>query len=172
VTIAQDLRNPVKPGYVELFQLDLTALGGSVLYFTPHTVGGSTSVSFGGQVYTALPIGGSGWETSIDGAPPQPVLTVSNVNRFIQSYLSTYHDLVGARLTRITTFDKYLDSGSSPNSTQVISTNTYLIEQKTRQNKVQIDFKLSSLIDAPQFKLPRGQVLRKDFPGAGLYRKQ
>lgn len=171
MTIAQDLKSSVVGEVLELFVLDLTPRSGPVLYFTPYTNGGTSSVSFGGQVYTALPISGSGWETSMDGAPPQPTLKVSNVSRFIQPYLASYNDLVGCRLTRKQTLGKYLDSGSSPDVTQVFNTSIYVIEQKTKQNKSEIEFKLSSIVDAPLFKLPRGQVLRKDFPGAGLYRK-
>ena len=172
MTVQQDLQKPALPAYVELFILDLTPRGGSVLYFTPATVGGSTSVSFGGQTYTALPIAGNGWETSIDGAAPQPTLKVSNVSRFIQSYLVTYKDLVGCKLTRKQTFDKYLDSGSSPDSTQIFNSCVYIISQKSHQNKLEIEFRLRSVVDAPQYRLPRRQVLRSNgFPGAGLYRK-
>ena len=171
MTIQQDLKQPVLASYIELFQLDLTALGGPVRYFTPATVNGAASVSFGGQVYTALPITGSGWETSIDGSPPQPTIVVSNVARFVQPDVTTYRDLVGAKLTRLQTLSKYLDSGSSPDSSQIFNTCVYLIAQKTKQNRREIAFKLASVIDAPQFKLPKGQVLRKEFPGAGLYRK-
>jgi lambda family phage minor tail protein L len=172
MTIQQDLQKPALPAYIDLYVLDLTPRGGSVLYFTDATVNGSTSVSFGGQVYTALPITGNGWETSIDGAAPQPTLKVSNVSRFIQSHLTSYKDLVGCKVTRRQTFDKYLDGGSSPDSTQTFNTCVYIISQKLRQNKLEIEFRLRSVIDAPQYRLPRRQVLRSGgFPGAGLYRK-
>lgn len=172
MTIEQDLKQPAVGKYVELFILDLTPFGGPVLRFTPATDEGVASLSFGSEEFTALPITGSGWETSIDGAPPQPTLRVSNVLRFIQSYLTEYDDLIGAKLTRLQTLSKYLDAGSSPDSTQVFNSCVYLIEQKTKQNKLEIEFKLVSVIDAPQFKLPRGQVTRTIFPGAGLFRRQ
>src|SRR6185503_4815528 len=100
MAIQQDLQQPNIGKYVELFQLDLSSIGGPVLYFTPNT-GTSGNVSFGGQTYTPLPISGSGWETSIEGAPPQPSLKVSNVSRFVQPFLTQYQDLVGTRVTRI-----------------------------------------------------------------------
>jgi lambda family phage minor tail protein L len=102
---------------------------------------------------------------------PCPTLRIANVTRFIQPYLTAYNDLVGARLTRTLTFDKYLDSGTSPDSSQVFGACVYIVEQKTKQTKSEVEFTLSSIIDAPLFKLPRGQVLRTVFPGAGLFRK-
>jgi lambda family phage minor tail protein L len=171
MTIQQELKKPVLPNYIELFVLDLTTLGGSMLYFTPSTVNGSSSISFGGVTYTAMPVSGSGWETSINGQAPQPSLKISNVTKFIQSYLTSYKDLVGARLTRYQTFDKYLDNGSSPDSTQTFNTCVYMIRQKVNQSKFEVEFKLGSIIDVPQLKLPSKQVLRTEFPGAGLFRK-
>jgi phage-related protein len=56
-------------------------------------------------------------------------------------------------------------------SNQVFGTSVYSIEQKTKQSKYEIEFRLASIVDAPQMKLPRQQVLRTEFPGAGLFRK-
>ena len=171
MTIQQDLKNSALPKYIELFELDLTPLGGSVLRFSPNTAAGNAALVFNGQVYTPLPVSGSGWETSIDGAAPQPTIKVSNVTKFIQGYLTTYADLVGMRLTRYQTFDKYLDGQPAADPSQVFNTCVYVIQQKTKQSKYEVEFKLSAIIDQPQLKLPRQQVLRAEFPGAGLFRK-
>lgn len=171
MTIHQDLKASALPNYIELFVLDMTPLGGTVIYMTPNTVNGASSLSFGGQAYTAMPINGAGWETTIDGAAPQPLIKISNVTKFIQSYLTSFADLVGARITRYQTFDKYLDSGATPDSTQVFNTCVYVVQQKTKQSKYEIEFRLSSIIDVPTMKLPRQQVLRAEFPGAGLFQK-
>ena len=171
MSIQSDLKASALPNYIELFILDMTPIGGTTLYFTPSTVAGNSAISFGGIAYVPLPITGSGWQTSIEGQAPQPSLKVSNVTKYIQSYLTSYKDLVGSRVTRYQTFDKYLDSGSSPDSTQVFNTCVYTIEQKMRQTKYEIEFKLSAIIDMPQLKLPKQQVLRTEFPGAGLFRK-
>lgn len=171
MTIQTEIQKTAVSPLIELFTLDLTPIGGSILRFTPNTVEGTSSVAFGGTVYMALPITGSGWETSIDGAPPRPTLTISNVTRFIQSYLNLYNDLVGASVTRTLTLEKFLDSGSSPDSSQILFSDKFRISQKTRQNKREVEFVLSSVLDTANFKLPRRQVLRTTFPGAGLFRK-
>lgn len=171
MSIQADIKASALPAYVELFELDLSVLGGEKLYFTPNTNNGQAAVSFGGVVYIPLPITGNGWATGTEGAAPQPTLTVSNVARFIQPYLTAYDDLVGAKLTRKLTFSKYLDSGATPDGSQVFDTSVFLIEQLSKLNKLEVEFRLSSVIDAPNFKLPRGQVLRTTFPGAGLFKK-
>jgi phage-related protein len=109
MTIKQDLQASALPNLIELFTLDMTPIGGSLLYFTPNTMAGQAAVVFGGNTYTPMPVTGSGWETSIDGAAPQPSLRVSNVTKYIQGYLASFKDLVGARVTRQQTFPQYLD---------------------------------------------------------------
>lgn len=171
MTIQQDFQKPVIQGLVELYTFDLTALGGTILRFTPNTVGGTAVVSFGGQAFQPLPVMGDGWETSIDGAPPRPKLKFSNITRFIQSFLTQYNDCIGATVTRQLTTETYLDSGATPDGTQIITQQVYLVNQLTKQNKYEVEFTLCSVLDAPNLKFPRKQVLRAEFPGAGLFRK-
>lgn len=170
MTVLQDAQKANIGGAIELYVLDMTGIGGSVLYMTPHTNAGASNVSFGGQAYIPVPIVGEGWETSVDGAPPRPTLRISNVTRFIQSFLSDYSDLVGAKLTRILTLTKYLDSGATPDGSQVLRSDTYIIEQKRSQNKREVSFVLASVLDNPMKTIPGWKVLRAEFPGAGLYR--
>jgi lambda family phage minor tail protein L len=171
MTILQDLQKPSVGKVIELYTLDMSPFSGPIIHFSPNTIAGVSQIAFGGISYVPMPITGDGWQTSIDGQPPQPTLKISNVTKYIQTYLTTYKDLVGAKLTRVLTLDKYLDSGSSPDSTQIFSQSVFVIAQKTRQTKLEIEFKMTSVIDIPAAKLPKQQVLRTEFPGAGLYRK-
>jgi lambda family phage minor tail protein L len=172
MTIAQEAKKSATSGLVELFQLDLTLLGGTILYFTPNTVAGASAVVFGTQTYQPLPVKSEGWETSIDGAPPRPTLTISNVTRFIQSFLTSYADCVGAKLTRTLTMEKYLASGSAPDSSQVLFSDVYIIEQKKSQNQKEVVFVLASVLDNPMRTIPNWKILRPEFPGAGLARSR
>lgn len=172
MTIHTELQKGALPSMVELYELDLTPLGEGILYFTPHTQGGTANVAFGGQVYLPMPIRVTGLSQSTGGAPPRPTLVVSNVTRFIQPFITENQDLVGMVLTRKLTLDKFLDGGSSPDDTQVISVTKLVIQQKVRMNKVEVEFMLSSPLDQPNLKLPQGIVLRTQFPAAGLFRRQ
>lgn len=171
MSIRQDLQKDAVPAFIELYKVDLNPCGVAEIFFlSPHSRNGDP-ISFDGQEYTPFPITGEGWEQSFDGAPPQPTLRVSNVTKFLQTYLTDYDDLVGALVTRVLTLESYLDDGATPNGSQVFGEQVYVIEQLTGQNKVELTFLLSSLLDSKRIKLPRGQVLRAEFPGAGLFRR-
>lgn len=171
MTIETQLAKPAVPALVELFILDMTRFNEGYLRFTPHTQGGTANVVFGGHTYFPMPIHSEGWAAGIGGAPPRPVLKVSNITRFIQPYLIQYNDLVGVPLTRKLTLDIFLAGGATPDPTQVLAEQRFVIQQKRRLNKLEVEFILSSLLDAPNFKLPKGVVLRREFPAAGLWRK-
>jgi len=157
-------------GFVELFKLDATALGGSVYRFT-NTPAGPSGVVFGGVTYTPIPIKCEGWDFTSTGAPPKPTLTISNVTRTLLSTVISLGDLVGATVTRTRTYAKYLDTGSSPDSSKYIGPEVYIVEQKTGHNNEFIQWQLTSILDRLGMKLPRRQVLKdKGFPGVSRTR--
>jgi lambda family phage minor tail protein L len=172
MTIQTELQKSALGAFVALYQLNLTAHGEGILYFTPHTgPGGASNVSFGSQVYLPLPMEFTGYSQSVTGEASRPSIKISNASKFLQSYLTDYDDIRGAPITRIITMEKFLDSGSSPDGSQILATQKFIVQQKVKLNKVEIEFVLTSILDAPNIKLPRGIVLRTEFPGAGLYRK-
>lgn len=171
MSIQTELAKSVVSALIELYKLDMTPFGAGILYFTPNTVNGAANVSFGGQVYLPMPIVADGFGVSTLGAPPRPRLKVSNITKFIQPFLTENSDLVGAYVTRTLTLAKFLDSGSSPDGSQIISEHKLVIQQKVRLTMTEVEFILSSVVDAPSFKLPRGIVLRSEFPAAGLFRR-
>lgn len=171
MSIQTELQKSIIGAIVELYELDLSRFGEGTLYFTPMSVNGTSIVSFGGQAYQPFPIQSKGWSMTVDGAPPRPTLMIANITGALLPYLTDYNNLVGAKVTRKLTTDKFLDSGATPDATQILATNKYVIQQMKRMNKYSIEFILSSLMDQPNLKLPRGLVLRTEFPAAGLYRK-
>lgn len=171
MTIHQELQKEAVGVLIELYTFDLTAYGGPLFYLTPNSRN-SASISFGGQEYMAFPIQGSNFETNTDGKQPQPTLVLGNVTQFIQNYLTDYNDCVGATVTRVLTLEKYCDHGDTPDPTQTFGSQLYKVFQLSTQEKNFIEFKLASLIDRPGRKFPPEQVLRKEFPGAGLFRKE
>lgn len=98
-------------GFVELFSLDTTPLGGSVYNFTNST-SSTGNIVFNGVTYSCLPITSDGWDFTSTGAPPKPTLTVSNVSKTLLAAVISLGDLVGSKVQRIRTYAKYLDAAT------------------------------------------------------------
>ena len=115
--------------FVELYSLDATKLGGETYYFTPMTSGGGL-VTFNGVEYSPLPVETEGFEYDGTGKMPRPIIRVSNVNLTFVAVITTYNDLVGAKLTRRRTYAKYLDDGSEPDPNAQFPRDVFYIERK------------------------------------------
>jgi lambda family phage minor tail protein L len=157
--------------YIELFIIDLTNLGGGIYRFTnsnPPT--GSSTISFGGNAYTPMPIAATGFESKNDGSQARPTIQVSNVEGVLLTAIIGLGDIVGGKVTRLRTFGQFLDSGSTPDSTQTLPPDVFYIEQKVSQNKQVVTWQLCSALEKNQVRLPRRQITRTNFPGAGRTR--
>jgi phage-related protein len=83
-------------------------------------------------------------------------------------------DLVGAKVTRIRTFAKYIDyenfidgvqpEGFSPNPNTELPRDIFFIERKSVENKNIIQFELSSIFDFEGIQLPGRLVLNSSCP--------
>lgn len=160
MTISQDLNSMNPSPYWCGYIIDLNPCGINQVFrlsaSTDYTVGFG---SYG--TFIPFPIQATGFENT-GGQAPQPVLTISNATKVIQPYVQQYNDLVRAKVTRIRTLTKYLDSGSSPDDTQHMPVDVYYIEQKTKHDKFTFTFKLANALDLPFVKLPLSQVLKDD----------
>ncbi len=76
-------------------------------------------LSFGGQIYSAMPIEAEGFDykgTSKGSSTPRPTLRISNLLSTVSTILAEvngvtpYNDLIGAKVTRKTTFAKFISS--------------------------------------------------------------
>ncbi len=144
---------------VFLYQLDVTPLGGTVLYFT-STAFESSAVIFDSQVYAPINVEADGFDIDSDGSFPTPTLRVSNVEFTFQSLLYGFNDLIGAEFTRIRTFRKFLDGGSDPDPTARFPDDVYIVNRKTQQNKIAIEWELKSSIDHEDKFIPGRQILK------------
>lgn len=176
-TIDQELRSSLSlSGYVELFQLDCTAIGGSIYHFTNSKPINNQPISFGGVEYMPFPIAVSGFEQKQDGSQDRPVLQVSNVNKTLLAAIVQLGDIVGAKVTRLRTLAKYLDEGETPNSAMTMPPDVYYISKKTAQDSTVVQFELCTALERFFVKLPRRQVTRAGdsrygaFPAAGRSR--
>jgi len=158
-------------GLVYLYILDATNYDAGVFRFTPNVDGNGGNVSFNGVPYIGIPMAVSGWDVASAGSPPKPTVTVANVNKYMLSTIIANKHLIGATFTRICTFAKFLDGGSDEDGSQFLPPSTYVIEQLTSHDDVQITWQLTSIIDRMGMRIPRRQINKdKGFPGVSRNR--
>ena len=153
--------------YVELFKLDASHFGGTTYYFTNNASTSGGAVVMSGQAYQPIPIQATGFDVTSSGTLPKPSLVISNVHATLLSAVLGLGDLVGAYLTRIRTYEKFLDAGATPNPSAFIGPEKWLIEQMTERTGNSIQWALTTTIDRMAYKAGR-QVL-KDLSVKNLY---
>ncbi len=158
--LEQDVHSPDLGEIVDLYQLDLTKLNGTIYYFTTSIEPGSGFLSFAGIVYNAVDIMVDGFEVSGRGSLPTPSFKIANISRALTGLVADYDDLVGAPVTRIQTLSKYLDDGDTPNPSAHFPPDVFVIAQKVVQDKLLLEFQLQAAIDVEGQKIPNRLVLR------------
>ena len=112
--ITSDLQGISPTAVIELFQLELDAAQHGVnttYYFSGLNQGGLQAITFGGQLYTAIPLEAEGFSYSGQGSLPRPTLRLSNLFSTITGLIATLpNGLEGAKVTRIRTLARYIDS--------------------------------------------------------------
>ncbi len=73
--IAETVENIAQPVMLELFDIDLTAIGGELLHLCNDTNEKGTAIVFGGVAYQPYPIKADGFEVTGQGASPRPSVT-------------------------------------------------------------------------------------------------
>lgn len=153
---------------IELFELDVTSIGGSILRFHNGTNGLGASVVWQGVTYTAFPLQASDYDMSSKGVMPRPKIQIANVTGLIGAQLRAYEDLVGAKVTRKRTLLRFLDAvnfagGVNPSADPAASfpDDVFFIEQKTSEDLNTIEFELTASNDLQGMVLPRRIVQAK-----------
>jgi lambda family phage minor tail protein L len=171
MTIAADLQKIAPGALIELFVLDPTALGGTITRFHAGLNELHSPVVWDGDTYSPFPVEATGFELSGRGTLPQPKIRVANVTGLISALLLELDDLVGAVLTRKRTLAKYLDAvnfagGVNPTAdpTQAFPDEIWFVNRRAEENKVFVEFELTSAFDVAGVKLPRRQVIANVCP--------
>ena len=153
----------------------------------------TSKITWKGKTYIPAPILADGFETSAKGTMPKPKLTLYASEEAIAelSILKTHinlGELIGAKITRIRTFAKYLDEenfiafgttvakggtiaaqrkdedylpdGFDPDVNAEFPRDVYYIDRKSAETKQVIEFELSSAIDIENIKLPYRRVVQ------------
>jgi lambda family phage minor tail protein L len=155
----------LEPGkWVELFDLDATAIGGDMLRFHGYTQVGP--IWWQGNEYSPWPIQVTGFAKVSDGQQPSPTLKVGDVEGRITALCLFLAGLAGARLTRHQTLGKYLDAANFPDGNQEadpseeLAPELWIVEQVAEQRPLEfITFALSSALDFGDAQLPARQIV-------------
>ena len=144
---------------VELFVVDLTSLGGGVTRWANATFA-DTQISFGGDTFLPLSMETEGFDRNGKGTIPTPTIRIFPTDG-IRAAMVAYGDFIGAKITRIKTFSRFLDGQPDADSSQVFPNEVWFFEQKTAFNKEVIEWSLSSTLDQEGVVLPK-RVFLKD----------
>lgn len=155
-----DLKKQSAPSVVDLYILDLNAIGiAEVFYFYPGTNPDSSAVEYLRQSYAPWPIVMSGFIRTGSGSSNRPRASISNYQGAITQQLALYDDLVGASVTRRRVFSTYLVNNIAQYSDEI-----YFIEQKTLENFEVVEFELANPMDFIDKKLPGRTALANACP--------
>jgi len=164
---------------VTLFELDLTAQGGSTWFFTNTIFEERVPIQFDGDTYTHLPIQIEDLQIDAQAGPPQPRLTIATAGGPVTALISQYKDLRGAKLWRRKTFSEFLDirpdgSGGtevnpSADPAALLQNDLFIVDRKQGSNNTFAEFVLVAPTDQEGVELPL-RIVRKRWCDA-LYRK-
>ena len=88
-----------------LYKIDLSMFNEADLFLTNGTDSDGTPISFGGQVYSPLPIVADGFKMKTSGPLPRPKIKISNISNAFTAIVSNNDDLLGAIMTCRWVFD-------------------------------------------------------------------
>lgn len=160
MTSVEERGQSLNPGNVVVL-LQIEYEGVTPLYFVKRGENNTGNCSYDGIEYTQLDIEVSGFKWDGQGTFPQPKLSVSNVAGILTPLLLQYEYLVGATVTVITTYEEFLDGQPGADPDQHYPPEIYTIEQPTQVNKVFVEWRLSSAIEATNLKVPARKMLRE-----------
>jgi len=157
-TVGAEISFPLVSGADHVATVTNTTTGVS-LFFTPNILadcvsgstvtqnGGALPVARGGQTYIPFPISAEGYERGGTGALPEPTLAVANVEQTLGPWVEGAQDLLGAEVTRVVVLFDWLDGEPDADPAAAISTDRYVVAQKSAQDKNHVAFKLRSPLD-------------------------
>lgn len=165
--IESDVQKLAPGAIVDLFELDATALGGSVIRWHNGVNQLGNDVVWQGNTYTRLPVEAQGFARTGQGTMPRPTMRVANVTGLIGALARELRDLAGAKVTRRRTFVKYLDAvnfpgGVNPQADPNVGfpNEVWFVDRKAAENGIFLEFELSAAFDVQGVKLPRRQCIQ------------
>jgi lambda family phage minor tail protein L len=162
-SIYEDIQKLTPGQYVELYEMDLTNLGGDIYYFHGYTQVGP--IHWQGMEYTPWPIKIEGMGMTGEGQQNSPTLSVGNVSGLLTALCRIYDDLVDAKIVRHRTMGRFLDATNFPGGNpeadpeEHFADDIYTIDQKQSGDSELMVFVLKSPLIASDRKLPGRQIV-------------
>jgi len=116
--------------------------------------------AFQGIIYEPVPMEAEGFEWTGRGPVPRPRLRISNIGNLAGQLAIGYGDLLGAKLTRIRTFEKYLDGMPTADPGSYFEPDIWYFDRKVTHAPDHIEWELASVLDQEGRRLPGRQMLR------------
>lgn len=155
----------------------------NIFRFHNNVVLTNTNIIFQGNTYVAMPIEATGYETNSRGQAASPKLGLSikeeGIPEFAQlkSLMRDLEDLVGAKITRIRTFAKFLDAEnwsdennkilkaeSEPDPYAFFAPDIYFVDRKSGETSTRLELELASFINYEKLKIPQRILNSKRCP--------
>src|SRR3954471_15038558 len=92
--LATEIQKLAPSAMIELFELDATSVGGSVIRFHAGTNQLRQDIVWQGDTYNRFPIEATGFEFNGQGQFPRPKIRVSNILSAITTVLLATDDLI------------------------------------------------------------------------------
>lgn len=149
---------------MELYTLDGTKFGNPAnLFHFCNTTDGGNVVTFDSVEYAAVPVETDGWLVTGMGSLPQPKIRISNLGGLFSGLSRDYNDLKGWTVIRKRTYARFLDGHPDADPLAFFyPVDVYLVDKKTAQNKLQIEFELAAAMDQQGRYIP-GRIALRDY---------
>ena len=100
---------------LELYEVDLTSIGGDVFRFHAGKNGRLQDVTWQSKVYSAYPVQVTGFEMKSSGTSSRPKMIFSNLEALLTGINNDFNDALGAVVTRRQVMEHSLDAINFPN---------------------------------------------------------
>lgn len=157
-TITRDVQL-LDPGQlIMLYKIDPTVLGGVMMYLHAGTDAGRQPITWQTLEYSPWPLEVTGFEFNGQGQLPVPRMKVANISGTVAALNLELDDMVGAKVTRLRTFARYLDGEPGADPTAGFPDDIYYIERKVSENRIMVEYELASAMDVEGVKIPLRDV--------------
>lgn len=148
---------------LNLFILDMAPIGvNTQFFFVDMTNSNYQPVVFNGTTYIPFPIIMKDFGYDGQGGITRPKVSVSNINGFVSNLLLQNQDLVGATISLIRVFARFIDAVNFPNGVSPYTPDPsaaydpeiYYINRKTEETQVSVSWELATAFELDSRKLP------------------